>query len=305
VSSWRVLDFTNAKVSLSTERGKLVVVSTETQNETKIPLDEISIVLTGLNTRFGGGTLHQFSKFDIVNLFTDWKYLPVGGVYPWFENHNRVAARHRAQAGLTEPRRKNAWLQIIKSKVRSQAHTLDKLGDSDGSVRLMFLSDEVRSGDPSNVEAEAARFYWSRLFRASGKQDETESWNRDQNDEDIKNTFLNYAYTVLRGHSIRAVLSAGLSPTLGVFHKNRSNFFCLCDDIIETFRPAVDYTVATLDYRKSINNSEMKAILVDSCSGKFSKSGLTVPSVMNDLAQQYGRYVENEIEKLKVPIYEV
>jgi CRISPR-associated protein Cas1 len=283
-------------VDLSTERGKLVVTSKNTGNSKSIPWQEINVILCGLKTNYHGGVLHQAAKFDVVLLFTNWQYIPVGGVYPMYpENaHNRVAARQIAQAELSIPRRKNAWMQIVKAKVRGQAKVLEELGEENGAGRLQKIALSVRSGDESNDEGQAAKIYWAKLFRG---------WRRDQEAEDVRNSCLNYAYTILRGHAIRAVLGAGLTPTLGLFHKNRANFFCLADDIMEPFRPVIDYAITELDLRHQMT-SENKHKLVDAANQQFLKSGLTIPSVLNDLAQKLGKYVEGDEKILEVPVWE-
>jgi len=99
---------------------------------------------------------------------------------------------------------------------------------------LLNLEKKVRSGDPNNVEAQAARYYWKKLFGLN--------FHRDRHIPGI-NAHLNYGYTILRSALARAVISAGLSPSLGVGHINSRNNFCLVDDLLEPFRPLVDRVV--------------------------------------------------------------
>jgi CRISPR-associated protein Cas1 len=44
----------------------------------------------------------------------------------------------------------------------------------------------------------------------------------------------------------RALVAAGLLPALGLHHCNRSNPFCLADDLMEPLRPIVDEKVREL-----------------------------------------------------------
>src|SRR5581483_1226703 len=44
----------------------------------------------------------------------------------------------------------------------------------------------------------------------------------------------------------RAVTSTGLHPSVGLHHANRGNPMCLVDDLMEPFRPVVDFVVASL-----------------------------------------------------------
>ncbi len=101
----------------------------------------------------------------------------------------------------------------------------------------MPLARRVRSGDPDNLEAQAAQRYWPNLF---GKE-----FRRDRGSDGI-NALLNYGYAVMRAAIARAVVASGLIPSLGVFHSNRSNPFCLADDLLEPYRPFVDWRVRLL-----------------------------------------------------------
>mgnify|MGYP002594857561 FL=1 len=91
---------------------------------------------------------------------------------------------------------------------------------------------DVKSGDPDNLEARAAAYYWKNLF-------EIEGFTRDR--EGIPpNNLLNYGYAILRAVVARGLVVSGLLPTLGIHHHNRYNAYCLADDIMEPYRPYVD-----------------------------------------------------------------
>jgi CRISPR-associated protein Cas1 len=92
----------------------------------------------------------------------------------------------------------------------------------------------VKAGDTENVEGQAARRYWRRLLG--------ESFRRRRG-EGINNKMLDYGYAILRAAVARSLCVAGLHPSLGIHHHNRSNAFALADDVIEPFRPAVDRIV--------------------------------------------------------------
>ncbi len=57
------------------------------------------------------------------------------------------------------------------------------------------------------------------------------------------NALLNYGYAVVRAAVARGVVAAGLIPSLGVHHRHRGNPFCLADDLLEPYRPYVDWRV--------------------------------------------------------------
>lgn len=199
---------------------------------------------------------------------------------------------------MTLPQRKNAWGQVIRAKISGQAANLRLIGNKDWR-RLASMLKDVRSGDPNNVEGRAARYYWARLFN-----EDVNSFSRHPQGSTGRNALLDYGYAVLRGHGMRAVLSAGLSSGVGIFHHNRSNAFNLVDDLIEPFRPAIDWVVAELPAGVSLDDRSTKQILVDGSVQAFTSSGTSVAATLTDLAQQLGQYAEHQIDKLRVPAWD-
>jgi CRISPR-associated protein Cas1 len=106
---------------------------------------------------------------------------------------------------------------------------------------LKAMISRVGSGDPCNVEAQAARRYWLVLF------EDQDFWRRDD-DEDSRNVFLNYGYAVLRAATLRALAGTGLHPTFGICHRNKANTFAFGNDVMEPYRPAVDRAVVEISH---------------------------------------------------------
>ncbi len=144
-------------------------------------------------------------------------------------------ARMRAQWDAPQPLIKQAWKQIVIAKIRMQAAALTAIGQP--PAPLEHIARGVASGDGNNAEAQAARLYWPMMMGRA--------FRRDTELPDV-NALLNYGYTVLRAATARAVVAAGLHPTIGLFHSNRSNAFALADDLMEPFRPLVDLTARTI-----------------------------------------------------------
>ena len=259
---------------------------------TTIPVAEVAVILVGMKVALSAAVLHRLAEADVAVLFCDWRGIPEGGCYSW-SDHGRVAARHRAQAEVSLPRKKNAWARLIRAKIEGQASVLENLKIR-GSGELLALADQVRSGDPGNVEAQAARLYWSRaLGKGVGRQPAAGQLIG-------ANACLDYGYSVLRGHLMRAVLAAGLAPALGVFHRGRGNAFALADDLIEPFRPAIDEVALQLPPTASPSDRPVKQLLVAAASQRFDGDGHGIPAVAEALAQSFGRYVEGDIDRLNV-----
>ena len=290
-SQWRVIDLCGFDGELRSTRGGVEVLSDEGV-PTIIPVAEVAVILVGMKVALSAAVLHRLAEADVAVLFCDWRGIPEGGCYSW-SDHGRVAARHRAQAEVSLPRKKNAWARLIRAKIEGQASVLENLKIR-GSGELLALADQVRSGDPGNVEAQAARLYWSRaLGKGVGRQPAAGQLIG-------ANACLDYGYSVLRGHLMRAVLAAGLAPALGVFHRGRGNAFALADDLIEPFRPAIDEVALQLPPTASPSDRPVKQLLVAAASQRFDGDGHGIPAVAEALAQAFGRYVEGDIDRLNV-----
>jgi CRISPR-associated protein Cas1 len=98
---------------------------------------------------------------------------------------------------------------------------------------LRAMIKHVTSGDADNVEARAARQYWSALFDGFIRDDPS----------DLRNKLLNYGYAVMRAVVARALVGAGFLPCVGLHHASQTNPFNLADDLLEPFRPFVDQMV--------------------------------------------------------------
>lgn len=293
-SQWRVLDFISFEGKIHSDDGAIIVVNSDGVSQ-RVPVADVAVVLIGMKVSFSAAVIHRLTDKDIAVLFCDWRGVPESGAFSW-SKHTRVGARHKAQLELSVPRRKNAWGRIVRSKIQGQAAVLRNL-DKPGARELERIASQVRSGDPSNLEGQAARIYWSKFSDTLGKRTPGIGALFGPN------SCLDYGYAILRGHGIRAVLAAGLGPANGVFHRGRSNMFNLVDDLIEPFRPCIDEIAMFLPTDATPSDRSVKKRLVAAAMQTFNDDG-TVPRILLDLAQQYGRYVEGDIEKLPVPSWQ-
>lgn len=158
-------------------------------------------------------------------------HLPAGMMLP-MDGHHVLTERHWAQVEAGNPLRKRLWQALVAAKLQQQGRLLAQVRGTDAG--LVALAARVRSGDPDNFEAQGAQRYWPRLFGPEFRRDR---------DSDGANALLNYGYAIVRAACARALVASGLIPSLGVWHRNRSNPFCLADDLLEPWRPIVDWKV--------------------------------------------------------------
>lgn len=196
------------------------------------PIEELGIlILDNPQITLSQPVLVELLQAGATLMVTDKSHLPLGLLLP-LTAHHAPTERHHAQLAASTPLKKRLWQTIVAAKLRQQARLLAVITGND--FGLAALARRVRSGDPDNLEAQAAQRYWLALMGTGFRR------NREQPGI---NAALNYGYAILRATIARAIVAAGLLPSIGLFHHNRANPFCLADDLLEPFRPLVDQRV--------------------------------------------------------------
>lgn len=224
----QIIDIATDGRHLSRDRGFLKV-SEDGQEIGRTPLDQIAgVIVHAHGTTWSTSLLTELADRGAPVVLCGSNHAPRSVLMP-LEGHHSQGGRLRAQWQAKTPLIKQAWKQIVMAKIAMQAAALESIGEPPAPLRMMIR--KVTSGDGTNAEAQAARHYWPRMMGAN--------FRRDTNSGDV-NALLNYGYTVLRAATARAVVAAGLHPTIGLHHSNRGNAFALADDLMEPFRPLVD-----------------------------------------------------------------
>lgn len=250
----KTIEIATPGTRLSVARRQLVIERPE-QPKATLPIEDIGVLI--VDDRRAIYTQSVFVELlgaGATVMVTGPDHLPLGMMLP-LDAHHVQTARHRAQVEASEPARKQIWRALVAAKLTQQGCVLDHFGASPNGLAAM--AERVRSGDPDNFEAQGAQRYWPLLF---GKD-----FRRDRSAEGI-NAALNYGYAVVRAALARAVVASGLIPSLGVFHKNRANPFCLADDLFEPYRPFVDWRVKLLTQERqeslSLDDRTVRAALL-------------------------------------------
>jgi CRISPR-associated protein Cas1 len=230
----RIIEVAQDHRHLSLHRGHLVVSEGE-QQVGRVPLDDIAAVIGNAHgLSYTNNLLVALAERNAAFVLCGANHNPVGMLWP-VDGHFEQAGRMDAQLAASKPTNKRLWQTLVKTKIAHQAAVLQTRGKP--HVPLTALIDKVRSGDPDNIEAQAARRYWTLLFGPD--------FRRDRQAGGV-NGLLNYGYMVLRAATARAVMAAGLHPTIGLHHANAQNPMRLVDDLMEPFRPFIDHVVAGL-----------------------------------------------------------
>jgi len=260
----------------------------------RVPLDQITAVIVHAHgVTWTNSLLVELADRGAMLVLCAANHQPRALLWP-LEGHHAQGARMRAQWSAKAPMLKQAWKQVVCAKVRMQAATLAAFGQS--AARLEQLSRQIKSGDSSNIEAQAARHYWPLLMGAD--------FRRNPDIPDI-NALLNYGYTVLRAATSRAIVAAGLHPTIGLHHSNRGNAFALADDLMEPFRPLVDATAYNIARTEGTEvTPEAKQALVRLIALDLPLGGVTSPlsTALGKLATSLALSFENGRLDLALPL---
>ncbi len=213
---------------LMLERDKEVIGSIPIEDLGAVILQHPAIVITQ-------AVIIACQENNVVLIFCDAQHLPYSAILPISDANTLHSKVIQEQVNISLPTKKRLWKQVVQYKIQEQALTLKLLNKN--SQPIEYLAKKVKAGDKENHEAQAAKKYWKLLMG--------NDFRRDPDHGEV-NALLNYGYAIIRAMTARAIVGSGLHPALGLHHHNQYNGLCLADDLMEPFRPWVDYYVYQL-----------------------------------------------------------
>ncbi|MFA7615726.1 MAG: type II CRISPR-associated endonuclease Cas1 [Weeksellaceae bacterium] len=239
---------------LKLKDNQLQVIDPETREvKGSAPVEDLAfLVLDNYQITLSHQLIVALQGNNVAIISCDAQHLPFGLMLP-MSGHVEHSERLKVQMNVSEPLRKQLWKQTVEAKISQQMLLLKKLG-KEYEPMTEYLN-AVKSGDSTNMEGIAAQFYWKRMY---------ENFSREREGE-APNNFLNYGYSIIRSIVARALVSSGLHPTIGLFHRNKYNPYCLADDIMEPYRPYADelvYRMMNLPTRPTELTTSVKAELL-------------------------------------------
>jgi CRISPR-associated protein Cas1 len=284
---------------LSTKNEQIVISYPNKEQENKtVAIEDIGvIVLENQQITITNGLLEKLINNNVALINCDQYHLPIGLLMP-LSGHTEQSERFKYQINASVPLKKNLWQQTISAKIMNQAGLLKEKGIP--CRKLEIWAKEVTSGDSLNHESRAAVFYWQNLITIA-------NFTRGQKGMP-PNNLLNYGYAILRAITARAIVSSGMLPTLGIFHRNKYNAYCLADDIMEPYRPYVDlivchimetedlYDELTIEIKKQLLGIATIDVLID---GKNSPLMVAMSRTTHSLHECF----EGTARKILYPVY--
>lgn len=222
---------------LSISNNQLVMIDEDNNDEkNKISLNDISaIVIENCHCKISAILQLRLVGNNIPIIICNEKHQPEIHSLGLF-NHFQITLRINEQIEWSKKKKRKLWIKIVENKIENQKELLKYLEKSDISIaKLESYKENLKKDDISaeHQEAIASRIYFQELYSNTFKRF----------DEDGINLALNYGYMILRAIISSKIVAKGFHPSLGLHHKSQFNAYNFSDDIIEIFRPMVDYLV--------------------------------------------------------------
>lgn len=248
---WRIVEVSNAQ-TLKLYIDNLLICCEN--KKYSISLKDIDVlIIDNYQLMLSIQLINKLSENNTIVILCDNRHLPSSQILPFFGNHNTLKI-FQSQKDWTPNQKGICWQKIIKLKIKNQIGLLNFLNLD--TSKLKCLLNQVQVYDISNREGHAAKIYWHCLF---GKK-----FNRKN--ESYINVMLNYSYAILMAYISRSIVKKGLDTRISIFHKSFSNYYALASDLMEPFRPIVDFKVYQIINDKPndfIKLSNAKTQLID------------------------------------------
>ena len=281
---WKIIDIeSNSQVKLFLNN---LIIFKEFKKIT-IPLCDVDVVVfDNIKTTVTIKLINQLTKNNILTIICNEKHLPTSLIIPQIGNFNSLKILEK-QINWNVKYKHLKWKEIITHKILNQVEILKhfKLKFNNDFFNEILL--EIKPFDISNREGHAAKVYWHTLY---GKE-----FNRNE-DNDI-NYMLNYGYSILYSYFSRSIIKKGLDPRISIFHKSFDNYFALSSDLMEEFRPLIDW------YVYKVNQSKEKILIIDVKTNilkLFNKKCMVIDKKYF-IPQAIDIYIDNLVNEREIP----
>jgi CRISPR-associated protein Cas1 len=203
------------------------------EGERKLPLEDVaSIIITSFSASIHSELFLQAAKHGVALIICE-AFKPVSLVLP--ANRSTDTLLSRALLGLTESARQQLWQKTVDAKCQNQHSLASHIAP--GSERLTAMH-ETAFGKKMHKEAICAKAFWQVMGQSLGEGE----FVRERGAGGL-NDLLNYGYAVLLSTVLQKLFGVGLDPTFGISHAARERSTPLAYDLMEPFRPCVDWRV--------------------------------------------------------------
>ena len=225
---WRSVIITqHAKLTYSMQ---MMIVQTR-DGINQIPIEDINLLLVSTTQAvITSALISKLAQNQTKIIFVDEKGNPIVETAVYYPG-TRNMAKLTQQFNWDEHLKEVLWTKIVSQKIKNQIAVLANYHLNKDEVQSEL--DQLEINDESNREAIAARKYFMLLFDK----------NFVRRDTSAINAALDYGYAILLSSFNREIAMNGYLTYFGIHHCSQENQFNLASDLMEPFRPFVDYWV--------------------------------------------------------------
>jgi CRISPR-associated protein Cas1 len=230
--SYHIVSIDSPQCSISCHDGQLVC-SVPGEKPRTLPLEDVaSIIITSFSATLHSRLFVEAAKHGVALIICE-SFKPISLVLP--ANRSTDTLLTRAVLALSPQTRQALWQKTVDAKCQNQFSLAEHIAA--GDVGMAALR-ETAFGRKPHKEAICAKSYWQILGRSLNERD----FSRERGRGGL-NDLLNYGYAVLLSTVLQKLFGVGLDPTFGISHVARERSTPLAYDLMEPFRPCVDWRV--------------------------------------------------------------
>lgn len=284
---WRSVIITqHAKLSYTAHT--MVVQTRDGINQ--IPLSDISLlVVSTVQAVITSALISELSRQNTKIIFTDNSHRPISETTCYYPG-NRSEALIRAQVNWNLQRQQVLWTKVVAAKIINQIMVLEQM--SIESTELRAALDELEVNDSSNREAVIARKYFPLLFDRKFTR----------RDGSVINAALDYGYSILLSTVNQEVVANGYLTYLGIHHSSEQNDFNLSSDLMEPFRPVVDYWIANQKFNEFTPDVKYGLVQLLSLEIEFNGQKMLLKNAITSHVRNCLKYLSGESEQVEIEV---
>ncbi|MFT9269903.1 MAG: type II CRISPR-associated endonuclease Cas1 [Liquorilactobacillus nagelii] len=284
---WRsIIISQHAKMSYSSRA--MIVQTMDGINQ--IPIDDIDLVLVSTTQAvITTALISELAQSQVKVIFTDNSSEPVCETLGYYPN-NRDVDLVKKQFNWDEKRKQLLWTKIVASKIMNQINVLKIYGVANDD--LIAELDKLEVNDVTNREAVVARKYFPLLF--------DNKFNR--HDFSPVNAALNYGYAILLSNVNREIVANGYLTYLGIHHHSNENQFNLGSDLMEPFRPAIDYWLANQKFKELTPDIKFELVDLLNLELTFNGKQMLLRNIITDHVRNCLKYLSGDIDEIQIEV---
>ena len=281
---WRSVIITqHAKLTYSMQ---MMIVQTR-DGINQIPIEDINLLLVSTTQAvITSALISKLAQNQTKIIFVDEKGNPIVETAVYYPG-TRNMAKLTQQFNWDEHLKEVLWTKIVSQKIKNQIAVLANYHLNKDEVQDEL--DQLEINDESNREAIAARKYFMLLFDKDFVRRDTSAIN----------AALDYGYAILLSSFNREIAMNGYLTYFGIHHCSQENQFNLASDLMEPFRPFVDYWVKAHEKIKELT-PDIKYGLVEllSLEIKFNGKKTLLTNAITVYVRECIKFLSGESKKL-------